>query len=160
MPIISNTSPVLNLAIIGRLDLLKLQFGTVFIPQAVLQELRLEEDLPGTPAIRQAIDSGWLVVQGITNVPLVQALKRELDAGESEAIALALEQSADWVLLDEREGRRVAKTFGLNVVGIIGVLLRAEKQSQIEAFEQEITALKTQAGFWINPALLADIRKR
>ena len=160
MPIVSNTSPVLNLAIIGRLNLLKTQFGTVLIPQVVVQELRIEEDLPGVPAIRQAIERGWLIVRDVANVSLVQALTRELDGGEAESIALAIEQSADLVLLDEREGRRVAKTFGLNVVGIIGILLRAEKQGQIESFDQEIVALKKQAGFWINQGLLTNMQKQ
>lgn len=159
MPIVSNTSPVLNLAIIDQLHLLQLQFATVLIPEAVLQELRIEDNLPGSQSIRHAIDSGWLVVQQVANYALVQALKRELDEGESEAIALGIETLANPVLLDEREGRRVAKTFGLKVVGTVGVLLRAEQQGQIESFEQAVIALQERAGFWINPKLLAGIKK-
>jgi len=55
----------------------------------------------------------------------VKVLRRELDKGESEAIALALQAQADWTLLDEKEGRRVAKSLGLRVTGVLGILLCA-----------------------------------
>ncbi len=62
MPVVSNTSPVLNLAIIGYLHLLRQQFSQVWLPEAVKQELHLDEELPGSPAIRQAIEDGWLQI--------------------------------------------------------------------------------------------------
>lgn len=62
MPIVSNTSPILNLAIIGQLHLLRKQFGEIRIPPAVFEELRIEDDLPGSQALRDAISSGWLLV--------------------------------------------------------------------------------------------------
>jgi len=60
MPVVSNTSPVLNLAVIGRLYLLHDQFGEILIPNAVLEELRIQEDLPGSPATREALKEGRL----------------------------------------------------------------------------------------------------
>ena len=57
MPTVSNTSPLLNLAIIDRLPLLRAQFGEVHIPLAVAKELRLEENLPGSEAVQDTIDS-------------------------------------------------------------------------------------------------------
>ena len=59
MPVVSNTSPVLNLAIIGQLSLLHEQFGEIWIPSAVLGELRVEEDLPGCQAVRRALGAEW-----------------------------------------------------------------------------------------------------
>lgn len=58
MPAVSNTSPVLNLAIVGRLSLLRKQFREIMIPPAVLEELRVGEDLPGSQNVREAIDGG------------------------------------------------------------------------------------------------------
>jgi predicted nucleic acid-binding protein len=55
MPIVSNTSPILNLAIIDQLDLLREQFGEISISPAVLEELRITENLPGSQHVREAI---------------------------------------------------------------------------------------------------------
>ena len=91
MPVVSNTSPILNLAIIDQLILLREQFGQIFIPPAVLRELRIGEDLPGSRAVYEAIEDGWTGVVDVEDMTLVQVLQRELDKGESEAIALALQ---------------------------------------------------------------------
>lgn len=87
MPTVSNTSPLLNLAIVDQLSLLEQQFETVWVPQAVIEELRVKESLPGSQAIREAIEEGWLLVKPVQDQMLVQALQRDLDKGEAEAIA-------------------------------------------------------------------------
>lgn len=91
MPTVSNTSPILNLAIIDHLDLLQAQFAHVIVPPDVLDELKPETDFPGTESIRQALQSGWLRVVELKDVRLSRALALELDRGEAAAIALALE---------------------------------------------------------------------
>ena len=63
MPVVSNTSPVLNLAIVDHLSLMFEQFGEILIPEGVLEELRVEEGLPGSQAILEAIKKGWLRVK-------------------------------------------------------------------------------------------------
>lgn len=88
MPVISNTSPLLNLAIIDHLFLLPQQFGQIYIPAAVLAELKVNETLLGSSALRTAIDDSWLVTQPVKNSALVSLLRRDLHQGESEAIAL------------------------------------------------------------------------
>lgn len=65
MLVVSNTSPILNLAIVGRLSLLQQQFGTVMIPQAVLNELRIGENLPGSQAVKEAVEEGWIQVAAV-----------------------------------------------------------------------------------------------
>ena len=62
MPVVSNTSPLLNLAIIDRLSLRRQQFGQILIPAAVLTELRVEEPLPGAPSLRKAIEAGSILL--------------------------------------------------------------------------------------------------
>jgi predicted nucleic acid-binding protein len=107
----------LNLAIVGQIDLLCRQFGQIQIPPAVLDELKIDEERPGSEPIQAAIAAGWIQVQPVSNQPLVQLLRQTLDGGEAEAIALALELAADWTLLDERDGRKVAKSLGLHDIG-------------------------------------------
>jgi uncharacterized protein len=131
MPVVSNTSPLLNLAVVGQLNLLRQQFNTIWMPGAVQDELRLDEELPGSSAIRQAIEEGWLLVKPVENAAFAQVLMRELDRGESEAIALAIERDASRILLDEREARRVAKGLNLSVTGVLGILLRAQEAQHL-----------------------------
>lgn len=90
MPVVSNTSPILNLAIIEQLSLLRDQFGEIWIPAAVVEELRVGEDLPGSQVVRKAIDAGWLRIEDVKEQAVPRVLQRSLDRGEAEAIALAL----------------------------------------------------------------------
>jgi predicted nucleic acid-binding protein len=159
MPAVSNTSPLLNLAIIGRLALLKEQFETIFIPPAVREELRIESDLPGSKVIGEAIEAGWIQIEQVRDMAFVKILRRELDKGESEAIALALQAQADWTLLDEKEGRRVAKSLGLRVTGVLGILLCARREGKLEHFEKVLEDLRGKAGFHIRDDLLKDVLK-
>ena len=91
MLVVSNTSPIMNLAVVDLLDLLCQQFGEVIVPAAVVDELKLDTDYPGTDKIRNAIAAGWLRQAKLENDRVAMALKRELDESEAEAIALALQ---------------------------------------------------------------------
>ena len=53
MPVVSNTSPILNLAVIDKLALLRARFGEIWVPPAVVEELRIEQDLPGSKAVQR-----------------------------------------------------------------------------------------------------------
>jgi hypothetical protein len=157
MPIISNTSPLLNLAIIDHLDLVREQFTSVLVPEAVLEELCVDTALPGASVLRQALTEGWIQVQDVENRALVQLLRRNLDRGESEAIALAIQHSATWLLLDERDGRLAAKALEIPVTGVLGILLRAKHEGQIASLRVAMEKLRDQAGFHIAPALFDDV---
>ena len=160
MPMVSNTSPVLNLAIIGQLSLLRQQFGEICIPAAVLEELRVEEDLPGSQAVREAMEAGWLRVEGVKDEALAQVLQRDLDRGEAEAIVLAVHVKAERVLLDEREGRRLAKSLGLKVTGVLGILLRARRQGRLPSLQKAMDELRERAGFRIGAEPYADLIRK
>lgn len=102
MPVVSNTSPLLNLAIVDHLSLMYEQFGEILIPQAVLEELQVEEGLPGSQTMREATEKGWLQVKEVKDHRFVKMLQADLDKGEAEAIALSLQVKAKWAILDER----------------------------------------------------------
>jgi len=160
MPVVSNTSPLLNLAIVSRPALLREQFGEIWVPPGVMGELRLEEDLPGSGAMREAKETGWLRVAEVEDQPLVQALRRDLDQGEAEAIALALQMKAEWTLLDERDARTVAKSLGLRVTGVLGILLRARREGKLASLQTVMEELRQKAGFHIGAELFADLVKQ
>lgn len=160
MLVISNTSPIMNLAIVDQLILLQKQFGEVIIPEAVVDELKLDTDYPGTDKIRTAISAGWIRVEKIKNTQLATALRRELDDGEAEAIALALQLNITEILMDERDGRSIAKSMGLSPVGVIGILLKAKEKGLIVSVKEILQKLRSEAGFYITEQLQKEILSR
>lgn len=149
--VVSNTSPILNLACIGRLDLLCALYRQIIIPPAVFHEPAVADaDAPGIAEVRSA---DWIGQRAVTNQPLVAALRLDLDAGEAEAIACTLELKATLLLMDERRGREVAQRMGLPVVGLLGVLVVAQKRGLIPAVRPLLDDLRSKAGFWISDAL-------
>jgi predicted nucleic acid-binding protein len=145
----------MNLAIIGRLDLLRHFYETIHVPDAVWNELvKQGAGKPGSEAIAA---TSWIQTHTVQNQPLVAALREQLDPGESEAIALALEIKATLVLLDETEGRRVATLHGLNKTGALGILLQARKHGIIHSMQNEMEKLQQQAHFWISPPLFEKL---
>jgi predicted nucleic acid-binding protein len=159
MPAISDTSPLLGLAAIGQLELLHEQFGAVFIPFAVLAELKLESGFRGAAILTQALSDGWLEAKPIKNVPLVRALSNELHLGEAEALALASDLGMEMIVIDERDGRAHARDMGLKTVGVLGILLRAKKQGRIKSLTGAMDDLRREIGFFVADELYQMIVK-
>lgn len=84
---------------------------------------------------------------------LAEALSTELDIGEAEAIALAVEIQADQVLIDERRGRLIASRLNLQYTGILGILVEAKSQGLIAEVQPLLNALINDAGFWVTEPL-------
>ncbi|MFS0513279.1 DUF3368 domain-containing protein [Nostoc sp. UIC 10607] len=147
MIIVSDTSPINNLAAINHLHLLQQLYGTVLIPEAVYRELT-DPNFPvaGATEVQTFI---WIETRPVQDRTLVEALSNELDIGEAEAIALAVEMKADQVLIDERRGRMVAASLNLSYTGILGILVEAKSQRLISAVKPLLDALINQAGFWV-----------
>ena len=152
---VSNASPLINLARIGRLDLLPKLYGGLIVPEAVWQELVVQgEGHPGAESLRAA---DWIETRVVANRPLVRALQQELDAGEAEAIALALQEEADLLLMDERLGGEAAHHLGLRYVGLVGVLIEAKRKGLIPAIKPCLKALRDKAGFRVADDLYARV---
>jgi hypothetical protein len=153
--VVSDTSPVLNLARINRLKLLPLLYRQVLIPSAVFEELTKARSVLA-PAIDLTAES-WLFVATPQDQKRVQELREDLDAGEAEAIVLAIERSADLLLVDERRGRRTASAAGLTVIGLIGVVALAKRSGLIDQAKPVLDELIHTARFWIGPDLYAEV---
>lgn len=125
MLIVSDATPIISLIKVDRLDLLETMFQVVMMPQAVHDELTRNSRYSNEAAIVE--QSSFLRVGTIKNLHSVAMLRQadKLDAGESEAIVLSKEQSANVLLMDERRGRQIAKRLGINITGTIGILLQA-----------------------------------
>lgn len=155
MIVVSDTSPILNLARIGRLVLLQSLYHVVLIPSAVYNELtHSKRDLP--PSID--FDSEpWLVVATAKDQTRVQELRQNLDPGEAEAIALAIERHADLLLVDERRARKTAAASGLRVTGLLGVVAGAKRAGLIDLAKPVLDELIQDARFWLGPELYAEV---
>jgi hypothetical protein len=151
MKVVSNASALINLARIGKLELLHELYGELVIPEAVWQEVVIEgAGQPGTDEVKAA---AWIKKHVITNKQLLHALQQDLDAGEAEAIALASEIKAELLLMDERLGRETAHHLGLRYIGLIGVLIEARHKGLISAVKPHLDALRDMAGFRIRDEL-------
>jgi len=155
--VVSDTSPLSGLAITGHLVLLQQIYGQVVIPSAVADELRRggQDD----PRIQQALAPDWVEVRQPGNHQLVATLQvdHNLDQGEAEAIALALELKADELLIDERLGRREASRLGLSITGLLGILLVAKRRALIPAIRPIVDDLINEAGFRVSNQLYAEV---
>lgn len=160
MPAVSDTSVILGLSAIDQLKLLHDQFGAVFMPQAVLKELKIDTKFRGTSAIRKALKDGWLEPKDVQNLPLVQALSMELDLGEAEALALASDLKMGIVLIDEHDGRKRARAMGIKPVGAVGILLRAKADGKIPSVKDCLTDMKREIGFFIAEDFYQQILKQ
>ena len=155
MNIVSNTSPLINLARINKLELLPALYRQVIVPEAVWNEVVIVG--VGQPGAEEVKGSAWIKKQRVKNVSLVQALKLGLDAGEAEAIALGLELKAEFILMDERLGRENARHLGLRCMGLVGILIESKRKGMISAIKPCLEALRDLAGFRLHEGLYVKV---
>ena len=146
MKIVSNSSPLIFFSAIGILDSLA-DLGDISIPKAVYDEVT-GNDLKGSNEVKHA---DWIKVVKLKDHESVTFLS-VLDAGEAEAIALAIKQNADLILLDDLAGRRAANAYGIEVMGTLGVLKVMYQRGRIENMKTTLDELQKQ-GFWMSTAL-------
>lgn len=156
--IIADASPLIGLAKIGRLALLRALYREILIPPAVHAELRAGGESPGSPELRKALDEKWISVAHPTplNPALVQELEQTLDAGEAQAIALALSIPEHLLIIDERLGRIIAQRKGVRITGTGAVLLAAKAQGYIPSVAHDLQALH-HAGYRLSARLRMEL---
>ncbi len=147
MKVVSNSSPLIFLSAIGFLDLLKIEFGEVLIPEAVYKEVT-SKNLKGSNEVKNA---GWIRVQELKNKKSL-SFYPVLDEGEEKAIILAIEHKADLLLIDDLAGRRAAKMHGINVMGTLGFLKVMNKKGRVKDLKTVLDSLQEQS-FWIGEEL-------
>ena len=154
MIVASNSTILIGLARINKLDLLTKLFSKVYIPNAVFNELTHVEKA-GASEIRKA---SYLIHQSPQDTKEVSLLLGNLDRGEAEVLALSKELHADLVLLDEEKARKVAVLAGFEVMGLMGVLLTAKRKGLFKNIRPLIEDLKRKK-FRVAEAIVIDILK-
>jgi hypothetical protein len=144
--VVSNSSPLIALSRIQRLDLLPAIFESILIPPAVAREIA-----PSIPVLPT-----WLQIQPPSVLPPAPLLRRRLGAGEREALALAIELKADWIILDDLPARRSAQAAGLNVIGTLGTLVAAKRAGLLQSIRPELDAL-VRTAFFLSPQLYDEL---
>ena len=151
-PVITNTTPLVSLWLLNRLDLFRDLFGETLIPQAVHLEF-----LAAETAMRQTslTDAPWIRVISLAHPRRALAFAG-LDRGEAEVLALSEERSARLVIIDELAGRRYARRLELPLTGTLGVLLLAKESGLVQAV-QPLIELLLQSGMYMGEDLIARV---
>ena len=158
MIVVSNTTPLIGLAVIQRFELLRQLFGEVYIAQAVYDEAVVTGREEGG-AKREVSSASWILVKEVTDKLAVEVLLDELDLGEAETIVLARELKADWVLMDEKKGRRKLTQLGVPKIGTAGLLLKAKQAGMLSIIRPELEWLHQQ-GFSISGAVVEAVLRQ
>ncbi len=153
---VSDTTPLIALAWLGRLDLFPALFGVVHIPPAVHREATYNVVAAGADELKSA---NWLAINPVTNSLAIELLLDQLDLGESEAIVLAHELSADVLLMDERRGRRRAMQSGLRIIGTLGILIEAHERKLADPIRPLLDRLR-ELPFRMSQALYNEVLQR
>lgn len=161
MPVVVVDSSVLiTLAAGEQFHLLREFYSTIHIPPEVWNETTATPKTFGVQEVRQARADGWLVVQSPRDLRKVQSLPFNLQPGEIEALALALELSGSLLLVDDAQGRRAASALGITYTGTLGVLLRAKSEGRIPALKPLLELLAKRTTFWLSQPVQAAALKQ
>lgn len=157
MIVVSDTSVLNAFYKIQQLALLPALYGRVVIPTKVYEELTADEALANW---LQTSHPGWLDVVAVRDTDKAETLLDEMDAGEAEALVLALELGADNLLMDDHEGRQIAQRWGIPVVGTLGILLRAKDEGLVVEVRALMHELMSKANFWVSESLQRTVLRQ
>lgn len=157
MIVVSDTTPLIGLASINRLELLHELFDEVYIPQAVFDET-VTFGREESKAKKEVSNANWIHIVEVKDRLAVNVLLDEMDLGEVETIVLASEMNADWVLMDEKKGRRKLTQLNIPKIGTLGILLKAKQLGLISKVKPEIEELQ-KTSFSIAPLVVREILK-
>jgi predicted nucleic acid-binding protein len=158
MKVVTNSTPLIELSKINRLDLLRDVYGTILIPEEVYVEVVI--DGIGEPGAAEVKTAEWIYCQSVADKDQIDILQTQhsLHLGECATIVLAKEVKAEQVILDDNAARQVAVARGLPVIGTVGVLLVAKTQSVIPVVRPILDNLRAQ-GTWISQDLYYQVIK-
>ena len=152
MIVVADTSPINYLVLIKEIEILPRLYGKVVIPQTVREEL-LHPVAAEIVRTWTAQAPAWLEIR--TPAKSADPSLARLDPGERDAIMLAAELHADQLIVDDREGRRLAEERGITVIGTLGVLKEAATMGLLD-LRDGVTRLQTTT-FYVAPEVLRNL---
>jgi predicted nucleic acid-binding protein len=157
--VVVDSSVLISLAAGEQFHLLQTIYSTIYIPPEVWREVSTSPKPFGTKETQQARVDGWLIVQAPRSLAQVISLPFNLQPGETEALALALELPDPLLLVDDAQGRRAADALGIAYTGTLGVLLRAKSEHKVPMLEPVLELLKQRTSFWLSEAVYDAVMK-
>lgn len=151
--VVVDSSVLITLAAGEQFHLLRDFYTTLHIPPEVWKETTATPKAFGVRETQQARAEGWLIIQAPQDLAAVSALPFNLQPGETEALALALELPDSLLLVDDAQGRKAAAALGIAYTGTLGVLLRAKAEGKISALRPVLGLLASRTTFWLRPAV-------
>ena len=148
--VVSNTTPIITLLKISEFELLQKLFGKIIIPTGVYEEIEAGKSKKFYLDLKN-ID--WIEIR---NVKETRELLIDLDKGEAETILLAKEINANYVIIDEKLGRKYANYFDLKVIGTLGILKEAKKRDLIKDLKEIVNKMK-ENNIWLSKKIIDDI---
>lgn len=156
--IVSDTGPLIALAILDLLSTLNQLFETIYVPEIVYEEATIDVTKLGAKTIIKIAKHSWFKIEEIPLSDEFEILAQLLDPGEAAVIALA-KQKKSALLIDERKGRNVAENHGVAVVGTAAILIKAKNQKLISQVKPLLEKLITH-GYRFSPNLIQEVLKR
>jgi uncharacterized protein len=149
--VVADSSVITGLLALRKIELLHFIFGQVLITNSVNKELSSLKDF-GYDI--KNLDKSWIKIAEIENFEQRNILLKRLDPGEADSIILAIEKNADFLLMDEKKGRKIAKEIGLQVVGLVGILIQSKKLGLILSLKSELQFLTSKLEFRMSDELI------
>ena len=154
MKTVSNTTPIISLSSIGKIEILKDLFQEIIIPQAVYDEIKAKQGYG-----YDEVDLSFITVQIIQNTEREKLLLEQLDAGEVQAIVLSKEINANNTIIDENTGYIIAKESGLNVIRTLSILLKAKEVKIITEVKPLLDEMISKGRWYSNHVYYSFLKK-
>ena len=130
---------------------MKILFSEIFVPEAVFTEFMVKADKEDEKKFREVIK-----IAEVKDSLAVMALQSDLGRGESECIVISKEINANFVVLDDKDARKMAEFLGLNVIGTLGLLVMVHKKGKIQNVKRIVDKMREE-NFWIDEKLYKRI---
>jgi predicted nucleic acid-binding protein len=151
MIVFSNTTPIIALSSIQKLELMPQLLGEIYVVTEVIDECAAG----GSIYVPNLYQLDW--IRSVQSTPIQHSsVLLELDKGEKHTLDMACKHQADWVIIDERIGRNMAEYLGLRVTGTLGILVKAKQQGLIASFTDCVKAMQVQ-GIYFQTALISKL---
>ncbi len=158
--VVVDSSVLISLAAGEQFQLFRTFYTTIYIPPEVWHEVCDTPKPYGSTEVQEAHSAGWLLVQVPGQLRPVTDLNLNLQAGETQALALALELPGALLIVDDTQGRRAAQLLGIAFTGTLGVLLRAKLEGRISSLRTVLDRLRARTTFWLGEVVQEAALKR
>jgi uncharacterized protein len=155
--VISDSTALIGLSKIRKIDLLKQIYKEIFIPEAVFAEVVGKGK--GRPGVKEISHSVWIIKKTVKDDRYVEMLMSEIGRGEAEVLVLGKELNADWLIVDDERARTAAVSAGFNIIGIAGILLLAKQLKLIPSIKPLLDDLKAK-NFRLSDKIYKELLKK